>query len=105
LQAFNKSASFNTPLGIMDLIGSSVYLLDLAMGFHLGVIGRWQDRAVVVRGEQQLGWLKAPLFRASCPPSCLTLPAAWDTCQQLLAVQRQQHRAAQRCSLNLLRLC
>ena len=52
--AFNQVAGTGsvTWLMVADLLGSCVYLIDLFMGFHSGIIVRWDSRAVVVRGAQ-----------------------------------------------------
>ncbi|EFN56495.1 hypothetical protein CHLNCDRAFT_144089 [Chlorella variabilis] len=45
--AFNNNQGFDTSwLGIMDIIGSIIYVADLIMGFHIGVVAKWEGRAV-----------------------------------------------------------
>lgn len=41
-------------LADLDVIGSIIYLLDLWLGFQLGVVARWEGRAVVVQSEREL---------------------------------------------------
>lgn len=41
-------------LTICDVVGSAIYFLDLWMGFQLGIIARWEGRAVIVQSELHL---------------------------------------------------
>ncbi|PRW57335.1 Potassium channel AKT1 [Chlorella sorokiniana] len=40
--------NFGDWLTVMNMIGSAIYILDLIMGFHQGVVVRWDSRAVIV---------------------------------------------------------
>ncbi|PRW57808.1 cyclic nucleotide-binding [Chlorella sorokiniana] len=48
-------------LTIADLVGSIIYLIDLWMGFQLGIIARWEGRAVVVQN-----WAASARFYTRC---------------------------------------
>ena len=55
--AFNTTQGFEAGwLGITDIIGSIIYMADLFMGFHMGVVASWEGRAVIVQGEWQGCW-------------------------------------------------
>lgn len=49
--AFNQTGGWDRGwLDILDFVGSVVYFTDIFLGFHAGVVARWDTRAVVVRG-------------------------------------------------------
>ncbi len=50
--AFNNTDSFSLGfLGVCDVIGNIVYVIDLILGFQMGVIAKWERRAIVVLGK------------------------------------------------------
>jgi hypothetical protein len=65
--AFNQVGGTGpvTWLIVADAFGSCVYLLDLVMGFHTGVLVRWDSRALVVRGG--CGCFLVSAFVCCCP--------------------------------------
>lgn len=52
----------------LPLLCSAIYIVDLIMGFHQGIVVRWDNRAVIVRGELEGGGLRglARLGWATC---------------------------------------
>lgn len=54
----SMAASGTRWLAIADLIGSIIYIIDLWMGFQLGIIARWEGRVVIVQSELRrcVGW-------------------------------------------------
>ena len=40
-------------LNIVNLVGSILYVIDVGMGFHVGLIVRWDSRAFILRGERR----------------------------------------------------
>ena len=65
--AFNQVGGTGpvTWLIVADAFGSCVYLIDLVMGFHTGVLVRWDSRALVVRGG--CGCFLVSAFVCCCP--------------------------------------
>ncbi|KAL4433441.1 hypothetical protein ABPG77_010294 [Micractinium sp. CCAP 211/92] len=52
--AFNQVGGFGDGwLDVLDFMGSVVYFADILLGFHTGVVARWDTRAVVVRDGRQ----------------------------------------------------
>jgi hypothetical protein len=72
-------------LGIADLVGSSIYVLDIFAGFHIGFVANWGARAIVVLGKPP--YLPYPALACSssshrhashvCLVPCVQMPAQW----------------------------
>ncbi|KAL4451688.1 hypothetical protein ABPG75_007350 [Micractinium tetrahymenae] len=52
--AFNQVGGWDRGwLDVLDFVGSLIYFSDIFLGFHTGVVARWDTRAVVVRDGRQ----------------------------------------------------
>ncbi|KAI3437808.1 hypothetical protein D9Q98_000255 [Chlorella vulgaris] len=55
-------------LGIADLIGSSIYVLDIFAGFHIGFVANWGARAIVVLDARTVAgyYIRTGTFVVDC---------------------------------------
>lgn len=65
----------------VPLACSVVYILDLIMGFQVGLVARWDDRAVIVRGPclvgAALGFCSGQGGKGSASKQVLQAPQQW----------------------------